>query len=101
MRCMMSGEYRITFLRVMLQKRSYGIPYIPAKRIKGCIREAALEMQELGVISAEEYHRLFGREGNQKSTFWLSNAYIKDYKQILSDLQKFQVKDFRFLMLIL
>ena len=71
----------------------YGIPYIPAKRIKGCIREAALEMQELGVISAEEYHRLFGREGNQKSTFWLSNAYIKDYKQILSDLQKFQVKE--------
>ena len=71
----------------------YGIPYIPAKRIKGCIREAALEMQELGVISAEEYHRLFGKEGNQKSTFWLSNAYIKDYKQILSSLKKFQLKE--------
>ena len=71
----------------------YGIPYIPAKRIKGCLREAALEMQELGVISAEEYHRLFGKEGNQKSTFWLSNAYIKDYKQILSGLKKFQLKE--------
>ncbi len=91
--CTYSGETYNSLVDMDVIYDEYGIPYIPAKRIKGCIREAALEMQELGVISAEEYHRLFGREGNQKSTFWLSNAYIKDYKQILSDLQKFQVKE--------
>ena len=91
--CTYSGETYNSLVDMDVIYDEYGIPYIPAKRIKGCIREAALEMQELGVISAEEYHRLFGREGNQKSTFWLSNAYIKDYKQILSDLQNFQVKE--------
>lgn len=91
--CTYSGETYNSLVDMDVIYDEYGIPYIPAKRIKGCIREAALEMQELGVISAEEYHRLFGREGNQKSTFWLSNSYIKDYKQILSDLQKFQVKE--------
>ena len=91
--CTYSGDTYNSLVDMDVIYDEYGIPYIPAKRIKGCIREAALEMQELGVISAEEYHRLFGREGNQKSTFWLSNAYIKDYKQILSDLQKFQVKE--------
>lgn len=57
----------------------YGIPYIPAKRIKGCIREAALEMMQMEIISPEMYERLFGKEGNQKSAFSLSNAYITDY----------------------
>lgn len=91
--CTYSGETYNSLVDMDVIYDEYGIPYIPAKRIKGCIREATLEMQELGVISTEEYHRLFGREGNQKSTFWLSNAYIKDYKQILSNLQKFQVKE--------
>ena len=91
--CTYSGETYNSLVDMDVIYDEYGIPYIPAKRIKGCIREAALEMQELGVISAEEYHRLFGKEGNQKSTFWLSNAYIKDYKQILSGLKKFQLKE--------
>lgn len=91
--CTYSGETYNSLVDMDVIYDEYGIPYIPAKRIKGCIREAALEMQELGVISAEEYHRLFGKEGNQKSTFWLSNAYIKDYKQILSSLKKFQLKE--------
>lgn len=91
--CTYSGETYNSLVDMDVIYDEYGIPYIPAKRIKGCLREAALEMQELGVISVEEYHRLFGKEGNQKSTFWLSNAYIKDYKQILSGLKKFQLKE--------
>lgn len=91
--CTYSGETYNSLVDMDVIYDEYGIPYIPAKRIKGCIREATLEMQELGVISTEEYHKLFGREGNQKSTFWLSNAYIEDYKQIILDLQKFQKKE--------
>lgn len=91
--CTYSGETYNSLVDMDVIYDEYGIPYIPAKRIKGCIREATLEMQELGVISTEEYHKLFGREGNQKSIFWLSNAYIEDYKQIILDLQKFQKKE--------
>ena len=39
-----------------------GLPYIPAKRIKGCIREAALEMMEFGLIEREKYEKIFGKK---------------------------------------
>lgn len=41
----------------------YGIPYIPAKRIKGCLLEAGREMADNGVIQEEALYRIFGRPG--------------------------------------
>ena len=66
-----------------------GIPYIPAKRIKGCIREAALEMKEMGFISEAQYESVFGKEGNTKSKLILSSAYIQDYENIVESLKYF------------
>ena len=42
-----------------------GLPFIPSKRIKGLLRESALELKEWGVISQEEFDNLFedGGEG--------------------------------------
>ena len=68
----------------------YGIPYIPAKRIKGCIREAALEMCELGIIEKSRYEKIFGEAGYQSSEFWISNAYIRDYEKTVNDLTAFE-----------
>ena len=68
----------------------YGIPYIPAKRIKGCIREAALEMCEMGIMEKSQYTRIFGEAGYQSCEFWLSNAYIRDYKKTVEDLEAFE-----------
>lgn len=68
----------------------YGIPYIPAKRIKGCIREAALEMQEMGIITEEQFAQLFGENGNRRAMFHLSNAYIERYEEVLSDLKQYR-----------
>ena len=64
-----------------------GIPYIPAKRIKGCIREAALEMVEIGIIEKKQYERIFGKEGNSRAAFSLSNAYITGYSEVVETLQ--------------
>lgn len=64
-----------------------GIPYIPAKRIKGCIREAALEMVEIGIIEKKQYERIFGKEGNSRAAFTLSNAYITGYSEAVEALQ--------------
>ena len=41
----------------------YGVPYIPAKRIKGCLLEAGREMADNGLIAADMLPRLFGRAG--------------------------------------
>ena len=48
--CTASGETHNSMVDTDIVYDEYGIPYIPAKRIKGCIREAALEMMEMGLI---------------------------------------------------
>ncbi|WP_130862030.1 RAMP superfamily CRISPR-associated protein [Bacilliculturomica massiliensis] len=45
----------------------YGIPYIPAKRIKGCLLVAGREMADNGVISQEALFRIFGRPGLERA----------------------------------
>lgn len=78
--CTCSGETYNSIVDTDVVYDGYGIPYIPAKRIKGCIREAALEMLEFGIIQQNIYDRLFGKEGSQSSLFVISNAYIRDYE---------------------
>ena len=41
----------------------YGIPYIPAKRIKGCLLEAGREMADNDIIQMDTLYRIFGRPG--------------------------------------
>lgn len=69
-----------------------GLPYIPAKRLKGNLREAA----ELIGLTEDEIRGLFGKGGD--STFdqrgqyvqrgvYLGNAYIKNYEKIYHELK--------------
>ncbi len=80
--CTASGETYNSLVDTDVVYDTYGIPYIPAKRIKGCIREATLEMVEMGLVDEKQYHKIFGKEGNQRSAFSISNAYLKDYENI-------------------
>jgi hypothetical protein len=64
----------------------YGFPYIPAKRLKGCIRESCLELEEFGVIPTGSVTGIFGQEGDSPSLFSLSDAYPEHYEDLLSDL---------------
>lgn len=67
----------------------YGIPYIPARRVKGCMREA------LDLLLYSKYHnqsaRVFGTSGssdydssgeNNGSTIRISNAYPENYDEL-------------------
>ncbi len=85
--CTASGETHNSMVDTDIVYDEYGIPYIPAKRIKGCIREAALEMMEMGLIEQLQYLKIFGKEGNQRSGFSLSNAYIQDYDKTVQILR--------------
>ena len=55
--CTYSGESYNSMVDTDVVYDKYGIPYIPAKRIKGCIREAALELLEFGLISKDTYEK--------------------------------------------
>ena len=85
--CTASGETHNSMVDTDIVYDEYGIPYIPAKRIKGCIREAALEMMEMGLIEQLQYLKIFGKEGDQRSGFSLSNAYIQDYDKTVQVLR--------------
>ena len=62
----------------------YGLPYIPGRRIKGCLRECALEINDWG--GEIPIGRLFGQKGNQRGLFTIRNAYIAGRDQLIRDL---------------
>ncbi len=88
--CSYSGETYNTTVDNDVVHDEYGLPYIPAKRIKGCIREAGLELRELGLI--EHYDEIFGDKGNRPSCFTLSNAVLENRDSLISALKNFKEK---------
>lgn len=55
----------------------YGFPYIPGKRIKGCLRECAEELNDWGERIDEE--KIFGMPGNDAGNLKIENAYPTNY----------------------
>ncbi len=62
----------------------YGLPYIPAKRLKGCLRECAQELNDWGEnipLSA-----LFGERGDRKGACSFRNAYLEKREKYLAEI---------------
>jgi len=61
----------------------FGIPYIPAKRIKGILKESARDLMDVGKLSQAQIDALFGVSGNDKGTdLKISDGFIEDYEEI-------------------
>lgn len=61
----------------------YGLPYIPARRLKGCMREAA------ELVCPDKAETLFGKPGdNGTKGIVLQNAYIEEYDSVTEELEK-------------
>lgn len=90
--CASSGEHYNSYVDTDVVYDEFGLPFIPAKRIKGCIREAALELVEWGIFEKQVYDSLFGKAGNEKTRFSLDNAYLKEYENLTADLKSCQDK---------
>lgn len=71
--CTATGEDRPGIINIKTALEN-GIPYIPAKRIKGCLLEAGKEMQENGVIEKESLERIFGTIGAERT----EGIYVED-----------------------
>ena len=65
-----------------------GIPFIPAKRVKGCLKDSALEVLDMISYHGNDYltendiEKVFGLPGKyEKSFITLNNLFIKEYRQ--------------------
>lgn len=82
--CISSGETYNSSIDSDVCYDSYGLPFIPAKRLKGCLREAGLELQDFGMDI--DVNALFGTAGNSAAAFVLGNAKLKDYEMYVKQL---------------
>lgn len=69
----------------------YGLPYIPAKRLKGILRESAEDLR----IDNDIIDKIFGIEGQEKATnFILDNGTVESYLEIIKLLDFDYIKEF-------
>lgn len=87
--CTTSAETYNSLINEDITYDKYGIPYIPAKRIKGCIREAAIELMEFGIIDNEKFNVIFGGTADKQTAFWINNAKITHYDEYIRDINNF------------
>lgn len=65
----------------------FGLPYIPAKRLKGCMRESAQSIL-YDFISQEDVDKLFGAAGEKScGLLAINNARITNYDKIVEELK--------------
>lgn len=67
-----------------------GLPYIPAKRIKGVLLESAKEVTEMLGIEGDLVKSLFGVSGTSKGKAWIGNLEIENYEEISRELRYFK-----------
>jgi len=81
-----SGEGLSGIIDTDIDADEYGIPLIPAKRIKGILRESALELNDVETLK-HDVESIFGSPGSEKGTdFKISDGYIRDveiYRDLL------------------
>lgn len=62
----------------------YGLPYIPAKRLKGCIRESAQELLDWGEDMPVD--EIFGAAGKQRAAVRIRNGYLQNYSRYVEEI---------------
>ena len=72
---------------------TFGLPFIPARRLKGCLRECARLLRDSGLWeeSTDPLNYLFGVSGDDSTKgIKIENAYISGYEQIKVGLKLLQ-----------
>lgn len=88
--CVSSGYAYAGFVDNDICYDSCGLPYIPGKRIKGCMREVA-ETILYTMLDEKDLNQIFGESGADKTKgIIISNAYIENYDDIYDLLKKIE-----------
>lgn len=91
--CTSNGEVYNSSIDTDVCYDDYGLPYIPARRIKGCLREVGLELLDWKLIEKENYYKIFGKVGEIEGNLKISNAKIKNYIDFVSDIKNEKNKE--------
>ena len=87
--CVSDGQGYNSYVDTDVCYDEFGFPYIPARRIRGCLRECAQELNDWGEsnICIEQ---MFGKGGTKQndSIIKISNAVLEDYEIKLSIVKK-------------
>lgn len=82
--CVSDGSAYNSLIDTEICSDMYGFPFIPAKRIRGCLRECAVELNDWGdTVNAEALFGDAARSGS-RSKVRISNAYLENYDEYRS-----------------
>lgn len=82
--CAASGESSGNAVDSDICINSYGLPYIPARRIKGCLRASAAELMDMGAYYAtvENIDALFGNPFGQEGALQIMDGNMKGIESL-------------------
>lgn len=84
-----SGEGLAGIIDADVNYDDCGLPYIPAKRLKGILREAAFDLRDVNKLTDAQVSALFGKTGQERGMgFRLSDGYLPDYPQLRAFLKE-------------
>lgn len=102
--CVSNGENYSAWIDNDICYDDYGLPIILAKRLKGCIREIALELadwntyveldQQKVLITQAQVNRIFGTGGSENGTIKLSNAVLENYDSYIQEIEISSYKEY-------
>jgi len=74
--CAGNGESRGNAVDIDIVLTADGLPRIPARRLKGCLRAAAEELAALGDETAAYTAELFGDKAGRQGCLWVGDAAL-------------------------
>ncbi len=80
--CAASGEGYSHTIDTDVCYDEYGLPRIPSRRLKGCLRAAA------EYIGSPHIDRIFGVSGKTEGTMKLGNGLLKDHAALVEEIKK-------------
>ncbi len=87
--CAGAGKHYSSIIDLDTSLDEYGLPYIPAKRIKGCLKEAAAM-----IFNQYRIDEIFGIVGSNKSApLSISDAKLENYDIYVNDIVKNKIDD--------
>lgn len=92
--CASSGEnYSASIDRDVCFDRN-GFPLIPAKRIKGCLRASAAELENFGLLEERAIEEIFGTGGGNNGSLILRDATLLNHAELLAEIRNFKYQEY-------
>jgi CRISPR-associated protein Csx10 len=87
--CSASGDGFAGVVDTDVTYDSFGLPFIPSKRVKGCLREAALEILEIEPEREEAFLTLFGLPGQSASGgLTIGNGMLENHVALAAEAEE-------------